>query len=494
MPSVSSDGLTYTFRLRRDVIFWNGDPVTAKDVLYSWNRAASLQGPYSTNLAAIAGFDKLPTKPPTPAQVEQLLQKNDRSVTMSGLTAPDGPNGYTVRVRLTQPAGWFLSAISQPGVVGMIVDQRVVATDPKGWWKKPATLVGTGPYRMSGRSSGRSADFAAVPGWWGSPKPAVAHVHLGILPDARDREAAYEEGAYDLNGFGGFSNLELKDLQRIQRTPRLKSQLSLLPGGRTYWVSFNLRADARRKAVGPFIDSAGRSARALRMAFDLAIDKQKLADDVCRSVLCAPATGGIITKGLKGYLGDDADPLAAFDPARARQLLKGADLDGTRTTGLVYVYDPEDPVNQPTARNLREQWQTNLGVDVQIRSESHDRYVVDRLSGNFVLSRDGWTADYDHPEDWFDDKFGALAGCPDVNCSSGYATPQFDRLAAQADAQPLEKALPLYRQMSLMLSDEVAYIPLYHTLNAFMVQQYVRGAGANGLLDHRWNGIHILPH
>jgi ABC-type oligopeptide transport system substrate-binding subunit len=494
MPSVSADGLTYTFRLRRDVSFWNGDQVTAKDVLYSWNRGAALQGPYSTNLAAIAGFDKLPTKPPPPAQVEQLLGKKDRSVTLSGLTAPDGPDGYTVRVRLTQPAGWFLSAISQPGVVGMIVDQRVVASDPKGWWTKPATLVGTGAYRMVGRSPGRSADFAAMPSWWGSPKPAVGHVHVGILPDARDREAAYEAGEYDINGFGGFSNLDLQDILRIKRTRSLNSQLLLRPGGRTYWVSFNLKADPTRKAGGPFIDSAGGSAKALRQAFDLAIDKKKLADAVCRGALCAPATGGIITKGLKGYLGDNADPLAGFDPVRARQLLKGADANGTKTKGLVYVYDPEDPVNQPTARNLREQWRTNLGVDVEIRPEPHARFVVDRLNGSFVLSRDGWTADYDHPEDWFDDKFGSLAGCPDVNCSTGYATPQFDRLAAQAGAQPLEKALPVYRQMSKMLSDEVAYIPLYHTVNAFMIRPYVRGAGANNLLDYRWSGIRFLPH
>ena len=131
--------------------------MTARDVLYSWNRAAALQGPYSTNLAAIVGFDRLPQKPPPAAQVEQLLERNDRSVTLSGLTAPDGPDGYTVRVRLARPTGWFLSAISQPGVVGMVVDQKVVAGDPRGWWKRPDTLVGTGPYRMVARSPGRSA-------------------------------------------------------------------------------------------------------------------------------------------------------------------------------------------------------------------------------------------------------------------------------------------------------------------------------------------------
>jgi len=100
LPSVSPDGLTYTFRLRHDVVFWNGDTVTAKDVLYSWNRAAALQGPYSTSLAAIAGFDKLAPKPPPPAALEQLLERRDSSVTLSGLSAPDGLDGYTAFVRV----------------------------------------------------------------------------------------------------------------------------------------------------------------------------------------------------------------------------------------------------------------------------------------------------------------------------------------------------------------------------------------------------------
>src|SRR6266516_4833612 len=109
MPTITADGLTYTFKLRQDVTFSNGDKITSKDVLYSWNRAAAQQGPYSTNFSAVAGFDKLSTKPPPVATIEDLLAKNDPSVTMSGLTAPDDT---TVVVKLAQPAGWFLSAIS----------------------------------------------------------------------------------------------------------------------------------------------------------------------------------------------------------------------------------------------------------------------------------------------------------------------------------------------------------------------------------------------
>jgi oligopeptide transport system substrate-binding protein len=374
------------------------------------------------------------------------------------------------------------------------VDEKVVSRDPTGWWTRPATLVGTGPYRMVAHTRGQSADFAAVPAWWGSPRPAVARVHVGILPDARDRELAYEEGGYDINGYGGFSNLDARDILRIRQTRGLSRQLLLRPEGRTYWVSFNLTADPHRQAVGPFVDSLGGSARALRQAFDLAIDKKELVDSVCRGLICAPATGGVIAKGLNGYLSDNADPLAGFDPVQARQLLKGADPDGSKTRGLVYVYDPQDPLNESTARDLRLQWRANLGVDVRVRPESHVQFVLDRLSGTFVLSRDGWQADYDHPEDWFDNKFGSLAGCPDVNCSSGYTSARFDQLAFRADAEPLERALPLYQQMSRMLSDEVAYIPLYHPVAAFMVKPYVTGAGANDLADFRWSGLRLLSH
>ena len=56
VPTASSDGLTYVFKLRQDVTFSNGDKFTSKDVLFSWNRAAAYQGSYATNLSAIDGY------------------------------------------------------------------------------------------------------------------------------------------------------------------------------------------------------------------------------------------------------------------------------------------------------------------------------------------------------------------------------------------------------------------------------------------------------
>ncbi len=491
LPTVSPDQLTYTFKLRPGVVFSNGDRVTARDVLYSWNRAAVAQGPYAATFSAVAGFDRLPAQAPAPETLEQLLARNDPSVRLSGLTAPDDG---TVIVRLVRPAGWFLSALALPGATGMVVDQRVVQADPRGWWTRPVTLTGAGPYRLSGRGAGQWLDFQAIPDWWGNPRPTVRNVHVDVIPDPTARQAGYEQGLYDLNGFGGAGILSRADLNRIKATPRLAAQLVTRPGTGSAWVGFNLVHDSVRGASGPFVVTLGQPARDLRLALALAIDKTRLAAAACAGLFCTAATGGLIPRGLNGYAGDGSDPLAAFDPARASTLLKGADPDGSRTRGLTFVYDAESTAYQSLAENLRDQWRVNLGLHVDIQPEAHQQLLRDSRAGKLVLSRAGWQADYDHPRDWYDNLFGRAAGCPDSNCGSGYDSAQFDQLAAQAAATPMPEALPLYGQLGQVLSADAAYIPLVYSTRLYMIKPYVRGAGANNLLEHPWTEYQVLQH
>ena len=495
MPDVSADGLTYTFTLRHDVTFSNGDKFTSADVLYSWNRAASMSGSYGTsygsNLSAIVGYDKVSTSTPVGAALEKLLEAKDPSVWMSGLTAPDA---YTVKVVLASPAGWFLPAISLTGSTGQIVDINAVKQDFDNWWTNPATAVGTGPYKMTGRVPKATVDFAAVPNWWGSPKPTVTKVHLDIINDPSTAITKYEQGGYDIYGYGGYSNAPVADVLRIQGTPNEKDQLLLHPKVRTYWVSFNMVSDNKRKAKGPFTLDGGQSAHDLRLAFALAIDKKKLVTTVCQDIVCTAATGGLITKGLTGYLGDGADPLSAYDPAKAKSLFQGADPTGSKTKGLVYTYDPNNPLNKPTAEFMQSQWQDNLGVHVDLQAVSHSAFIKSRLKGDYVLSRDGWQADYNHPQDWFDNLWGSALGCPDSSCTSGYHTQAYDDLVKKADAESGDAALADYKKLAQMLIDDVVYIPLYYSVGAFLIKPYIKGAGTNNFVDYPWVGIQILSH
>ncbi len=339
MPTVSSDGLTYTFKLRQDVTFSNGDKVTSKDVLYSWNRAAWLQGGYGYLLSPIDGYNdvvaaSVAKNAPTGAALESKFESDDPSVSMSGLTAPDP---YTVVMKLSAPATWVLSGLALESTSGMLVDMNAVKQDPQGntasatWWRNPATAIGTGAFKMTAYTAKTSIDFAAVPNWWGSPKPTLQKIHIDILGNAESAIQAYEQGSYDIYGYGGYSNAPVDAVLRIQGTASEKNQLILHPKVRTTWVQFNLVHDSSRAAAGPFqcppqtsamedtcSTPAGQQAKDLRMAFALAVDKTKLASVVCSNVVCTPATGGLITKGLIGYAGDNTDPLAVFDATQAK--------------------------------------------------------------------------------------------------------------------------------------------------------------------------------
>jgi oligopeptide transport system substrate-binding protein len=534
---VSADGLTYTFHLRKDVTFSNGDKVTSKDVLYSWNRAAALQGPYASNLGAITGFSAVakatkalglkPKKPGATAtaaeqqafvdasknfqtQVETKLAANDPKFAMSGLTAPDD---YTVVAKLDSPAGWFLSAITLESTTGMVVDQKVIQTNARDWWTKPETLIGTGAFKMTAHTAKQSADFAPVANWWGSPKPVLTKIHMDIHdPSSQSTDiAAWEQGQYDLVGYGGNSQLPKADILRIQKDPTEKNYLTLQPKVRTTWVTFNVNSS--HAAKGPFTDQSGTAstltingdaqginlaatsgnAHDLRLAFALAVDKDKLANVVCANVTCSPAKGGLITKGLLGYWGDDKDPLGKFDASQAKTLLQKADPNGTLVKGLKYSYNTGAP-NDDVATFLQDQWQTNLGVKVDLDPHPDaSAFISDRLGGKYVMSRDGWQADYNNPQDWYDNLWGAQAETSTSN-SSGYDSKTYDATLAKADALPLDQALPEYQKLQQELSDNVVYIPLYYSVGQFLFKPYLKGAGSNNFFDHYWNEISILQH
>jgi oligopeptide transport system substrate-binding protein len=490
LPTISPDGLTYTFKLRKDVTFSNGDKVTSKDVLYSWNRAVAMQGPYAMNLSAIAGYDTVAANQLSGAALETQLAKKDPMVTMSGLSAPDD---LAVVVKLSSASGWFLPALAQAGVVGMVVDENVVKTDFNNWASKPETAIGTGPFRMIARNANQSVDFVAVANWWGTPAPTLTRVHIDVVSDPKIAIANYERGGYDLFGYAAFG-VPVADALRIQANPTVKAELFLGPDNKTYWVSFNMVSDATRHAGGPFTLDQGKASHDLRLAFALAVDKAKLAKDLCNNLICIQAAGGLIPKGLVGYLGDGADPLSGYDPARAKSLVASADPTGSKTKGLVYTYDPENPFNEATAKLLQAQWLSNLGISVDLRAIPRAAFITNRLRGDYVLSRDGWTAEYNSPQTWFDNLWGVTAGCPDATCTSGYVTKAYDQLLAKADGEPLTNAIGDYNALSRQLIDDVAYIPLYYTTAVFLIKPYVHGAGANNLYDYPWSQIRLTAH
>lgn len=472
MPQISADGLTYTFKLKQNVRFSNGDPVKADDFIFSWDRAARIQGTYASVFQPVAGYDDVAA---------------GKATHMSGIKKIDD---YTMSATLSEPAGYWFTEVAL--WTAFVVDKKVVnaAGDSK-WWTDPATLIGTGPFKMTARTPKQSVDFAPVSNWWGGSTGALTKVHIEILGDQKAQLTKYESGSYGLIGFDNQS-LTPDDVIRYHADSQLSKQLLLVPAARTSWIGFNMCTGPGQPSksctkASPFAGDAGKVGRE---AFSLAVDRDQLVDIACsRGTACVKATGGVITKGLKGYLGDNADPWAKFDKAQAQQLYKQWDPDSSKVKNLIYTYNTSAQ-NKAICDNLASQWKANLGVTVQCAAQDRASFFNFRNNCGYPIFRHSWGADYDNPQDWMDFLFISDAG----SSGSCYSNPQLDQLSRDANAKPLSQSLDTYKKMNQILVDNCVTGNLIYGLQQYLIHDWVKGAGGNALYDYYWTGVKILQH
>jgi oligopeptide transport system substrate-binding protein len=479
MPDISSDGKTWTFHLRKDMKFSNGDKITSKDWVWSWTRTLRLNDAYASNLEAISGATDV---------------ESGKSATISGLSAPDD---YTLQAKLDQPAGYWLSQLAMP-TASEVLDQKVIeaAGDDK-WTNSVDTYIGSGPFKMTARTANQSMDFAPVANWWGGDTGKLTKVHVDIGVDPSSAVQKFESGGYELVGMANQAPGP-DDVLRFKNDPTKSSLLNIYPGARTTGVGFNFVSGpfASKPGATPGDDTTNPNDPGLmgREAFSLAIDRNQLADIACaHAITCQPAFGGPITKGMKGYLGDNGDPWAKFDAQKAKQLLQQWDPNGTKTKGLEYRYN-STPGNDKIAQNLQAQWQQNLGIQVKLTPSDFPTLQRDRKKKIVIIGRESWGVDYDHPQDWFDNLFSCAQAKVGRGNDEAYCNPAMDTITQAANGKPVTQAVPDYVKAQQMLVKDIVWMTIIYGTQPYLAQKYVKGTGYNGLYDYGWQGIRILQH
>ncbi len=216
-----------------------------------------------------------------------------------------------------------------------------------------------------------------------------------------------------------------------------------------------------------------------------------MVDALCnQKTACVAATGGLISKGLGGYLDDGADANVKFDPLAAKAEYKTWDPNGLKVKGLNYTYDT-NAFNKALCTNLQTQWQKNLGVNVGCVEMDRKTFFDDR-NGRcaYPLFRQSWSADYDHPQDWFDYLFVTGAS----SSGSCYSNPNLDKVVAAADTAPLSQSLVDYKTAGHMLINDTILAPLIYGVQQYLSHPYVAGVGGNALYDFSWTEARILRH
>jgi peptide/nickel transport system substrate-binding protein len=296
----SEDGLTYDFELRQGVTFHNGDPFTAEDVQFSFERYKG----------AVAGD----------------LKKRVKAVEIV--------NPHHIRFRLHEPWPDFMTfyGTSASGVGWIVPNKYIEKVGDEAFKNHP---IGLGPYRLVDYQPGVELVLEAYPDYW-RKVPNVQRLVFKSVPDATTRLAMIKNGEADI-AYGLFGPLA----EAVRRDPKLKLEAVL--GGATHWVSFVDQYDPQ----SPWADTR------VRLAANHAVNWPAIND--AEMLGYAVLTGGIIPRRFAFTL--PLEPYG-YDPKQAQQLLKEAGYPrgfdaGECSTDLAYATLVEAIVNDLAAVGIR---------------------------------------------------------------------------------------------------------------------------------------------
>jgi len=269
------------------------------------------------------------------------------------------------------------------------------------------------------------------------------------------------------------------DILRYKADPTKSSLLTIYPGARTTGIGFNM-------VLGPFAMKPGAApgqstvnsadpGKDGRIAFTESIDRAQLVDIACaHGATCQAATGGVISKGFKGYLGDNGDPYAKFDAAAAKALYQKWDPTGSKAKTLTLRYN-SSAGNDKIFGNLQAQWKANLGIDVKLAPSDFPTLQRDRKTKTVVLGRESWSIDYDHPQDWFDNLYSCAQAPVGRGNDEAYCNPAMDAITNAANAKPIDVALPDYVKANTMLANDLVWGTFIYGTQSYLTPEVRQG-------------------
>jgi oligopeptide transport system substrate-binding protein len=427
--ALSADGQTYTFFLRRDARFHDGRPLTAHDVIYSWERAANPATGSDTVLSFLGDI----------AGVRE--RRAGQAEAISGLSAPDD---YSLQVRLVGPRPAFLMKLT--GGAALVVDQANLQSGRE-WYLHPN---GSGPYRLIRWEPEKIRIYERSKAYSG-PAPTMQYVIARL-------DVGYN-GIYQYM-LGEVDQVELSDIERgaigdIDK--RLGANLRESPQMCTSFVAF----DTSR---APFDDPK------VRQAFSLAVNRQRYQERVLRgSNILAH---GPYPPAMPGY--DPAFQGTTFNPELARQRLAESSYHGAAGLPEITLTSSGNGLYvDPGVGVLVQMWQEQLGATIKIEQLEPAGYLKSVLTGgrgNLFFWE--WCADYPDPTDFADTLFGS--GSPQN--LGRYHNADLDALLtrAAAESDPARRT-QLYQQVEALIVDDAAAIFLNHRVDTMLVAPQVHG-------------------
>jgi oligopeptide transport system substrate-binding protein len=449
---ISNDGKSYTFFIRENALWSNGDPVTADDFVWSWKRMLSplMASEYAYQLFTI----------------KNAKEYNHGIITDFSEVGVKAIDNKTLHVELENATPYFLSllahystyAVHPPTILkfGKIDEAGTL-------WTRPGNFVGNGPFQLVDWKLNYIIKVERNPFYWDKDVVKLNEILFYPIDSVLTEERMFRTGALHIANSIPLDKIETY----TQQHPEL---ISINPYLGTYYYRFNVNKEPLNNPL-------------VRLALSMSIDRNAITKSITKGGQIPAFT--FTPPNTKGYYAkNDA---IRYDPKLAKKFLSQAGFEnGQGFPEIELTYNTSDG-HRRIAVAIQQMWKDNLNIKVKLSNQDWKVYLSRIKSLDYQIARAAWIGDYPDPNTFLD-MFVSNGG----NNQTGWSNITYDNLIASAakEADPI-KRYSIFQEAERILMEESPIMPIYTYTRILLKHPTVKGWYPNILDIHPYKYVYL---
>nr|WP_285846656.1 peptide ABC transporter substrate-binding protein [Priestia koreensis] len=442
---ISDDSTVYTFTIRDDAKWSNGDPVTANDFIYAWKWA-------------------LEPKNESQYAYQLYYVKNAQAINEGKMKADDlgvkAVDDKTLEVTLEGPTPYFLELTAF--YTYLPVNAKIAQANPKWYTNAGKDYVSNGPFVMTTWKHNDSIELEKNDTYWDKDSVKLNKIDMAMINDTNTELSMFDTDQLD---WAGAPTGEIPPEAIPQLKDEKKLKVKTIAG--TYWYKFNTEQKPLNNVN-------------IRKALAYSIDRKAIVENITKGgqiPAMAAVPPSIFEENKKGFFKDN-------DVKEAKKYLE----KGLKELGLkdaselppIKLSFNTSESHAKIAQAIQDMWKKNLGVDVKLDNAEWAVYIEKLHRGDYQIGRMGWLGDFNDPINFlelFRDKKGG-------NNDTNWENPEFKSLLAESQKeQDAAKRVELLKKAEKIFIDEMPVMPIYFYTNVWVQKPNLKGVVVSGLGD-----------
>lgn len=449
---ISDDGLTYTFYLRENALWSNGDLITAEDFRWSWERALTPE------LAAQNSYMLYPILNAEAFNTGEISDFNQVGIKVI--------SDLVLEVQLRAPTPFFLQLLDHYitfPVHRETVESFGLYTDNLSRWSREGNIVSNGPFELTEWQVNSHVRVEKRENYWDADTVKLNAIVFYPTENLITEERMFRDGL----------------LHRTEEVPLDKVPVYLAEDPDTIVIAPYLSSYFYliNTTKAPFNDLK------VRRALSMAVDRDLLNETVLENIM-QPAY--FLTP--PGTIGYEPPVTFGYDPEQARALLAEAGYpNGEGFPSFEILYNTQEN-HRKIAIAIQEMWRDELNINVSIVNQEWQVYLESIDNMNYDVARRGWVGDYVDPNTYLD-MYITGGG----NNNVGFSNARYDEIVINEAPLKLDnqERFALYREAETILMEEMPIIPIYIYQTKNLKSPDMKGAPSNIMDHYNWKYIYL---